>query len=78
MLKSLQHPEAPAQPETLSRVQDDGGEGGRALDPRWRQFLRAYAATVAALLIVLGLAGAGFALRSVTRADPLTALGSAR
>lgn len=32
----------------------------------------------AALLIVLGLAGAGFALRSVTRADPLTALGSAR
>lgn len=32
----------------------------------------------AVMLIVLGLAGAGFALRSVTRADPLTALGSAR
>lgn len=32
----------------------------------------------AALLIILGLAGAAFALRSVTKADALTALGSAR
>jgi len=32
----------------------------------------------AVLLIALGLVGAAFALRSVTRADPLTALGSAR
>ncbi|MFK0401027.1 ABC transporter permease [Microbacterium sp. NPDC090225] len=32
----------------------------------------------AALMIVLGLAGAAFALRSVTSADPLTALGSNR
>lgn len=32
----------------------------------------------AALLILLGLAGAAFALRSVTKADALTALGSAR
>jgi putative ABC transport system permease protein len=32
----------------------------------------------AAIMIALGLAGAAFALRSVTTADPLTALGSAR
>ncbi|KQM82476.1 ABC transporter permease [Agromyces sp. Leaf222] len=32
----------------------------------------------AVIMIVLGLAGAGFALRSVTSADPLTALGSNR
>ena len=32
----------------------------------------------AVLLIALGLVGAAFALRSVTQADPLTALGSAR
>ena len=32
----------------------------------------------AVLLIALGLVGAGFALRSVTQADPLTALGTAR
>ena len=30
----------------------------------------------AAVMVVLGLAGAAFALRSVTKADPLTALGS--
>jgi putative ABC transport system permease protein len=30
------------------------------------------------IMIVLGLAGAAFALRSVTSADPLTALGSSR
>ncbi len=53
MLKSIQHPEAPAQPKTLNRVQGYGGEGDRPLDKRWRQFLRAYAATVAALLVVL-------------------------
>lgn len=32
----------------------------------------------AAIMILLGLAGAAFALRSITTADPLTALGSAR
>ena len=32
----------------------------------------------AAVMAVLGLAGAGFALRTVTHADPLTALGSNR
>ncbi len=31
-----------------------------------------------AIMIILGLAGAAFALRSVTSADPLTALGSNR
>jgi len=31
-----------------------------------------------AIMVVLGLAGAAFALRSVTSADPLTALGSNR
>ncbi|NHU85787.1 ABC transporter permease [Kocuria sp. JC486] len=32
----------------------------------------------AVILVILGLVGAGFALRSITTADPLTALGSAR
>ncbi|MDO5617880.1 ABC transporter permease [Kocuria sp.] len=32
----------------------------------------------AAIMLILGLAGAAFALRSITTADPLTALGSAR
>ena len=36
------------------------------------------AVTVFPLLVLLGAIGAAFAVRGITRADPLTALGSAR